>query len=82
MVQNCYKYPDTVATFPNVQPKSPLAQLEAIPSDPITSHMREEADPQLTTTSLQLAIESNKDLWIEIKTTLKKTQKENNNNKQ
>ena len=30
--------------FPNVQPESPLAQLEAIPSSPITSYMREEAD--------------------------------------
>ena len=30
--------------FPNIQPESPLAQLEAIPSSPITSYMREEAD--------------------------------------
>jgi len=37
--------------FPNVQPEPPLAQLEAIPSSPITSYTREEADPQLTTTS-------------------------------
>ena len=35
-------------------------QLEAIPSSPITSYTREEADPQLTTTSLQVVIESNK----------------------
>ena len=34
-------------------------QLEAIPSSPITSHTREEADPQLTT-SLQVITESNK----------------------
>jgi len=46
--------------FPNVQPESSLTQLEAIPSSPITSHPREEADPQLTTTSLQVVIESNK----------------------
>ena len=45
--------------FPNVQPESSLAQLEAIPSSPITIHMREEADAQLTTTSLQVVIESN-----------------------
>ena len=45
--------------FPNVQPKSPLAQLEAIPSGPLNSYAREEADPQLTTTSLQLVTESN-----------------------
>ena len=46
--------------FPNIQPESPLAQLETIPSSPITSYMREEADPQLTTTSLQVVIESDK----------------------
>ena len=45
--------------FPNVQPEPSLAQLEAIPSSPITSHTREEANPQLTTTSLQVVIESN-----------------------
>jgi len=33
-------------------------QLEAIPSSPITSHTREEAAPQLTTTSLQVVIET------------------------
>jgi len=32
-------------------------QLEAIPSSPITNYTREEADPQLTTTSLQVVIE-------------------------
>ena len=37
-----------------------MAQLEAIPSSPITSYMGEEADPQLTTTSLQVVTESNK----------------------
>ena len=37
-----------------------MAQLEAIPSSPITSHTREEADPQLTTTSLQVVIECSK----------------------
>ena len=46
--------------FPNMQPESLLAQLEAIPSSSIASYTREEADPQLTTTSLQVVIESNK----------------------
>ena len=46
--------------FPNIQPEPSLEQLEAIPSSPITSHTREEADLQLTTTSLQVVIESNK----------------------
>ena len=53
-------HPFREVVFPNVQPESSLMQREAIPSRPITSHMREEADPQLTTTSLQVAIESNK----------------------
>ena len=48
------------AVFPNVQPESPLAQLEAIPSSPIASYMREEADPYLITASLQAVVESNK----------------------
>jgi len=33
-------------------------QREAIPSHPITSNMREEADPQLTSTSLQVVLVS------------------------
>jgi len=53
-------HPFRVVVFPNVQPEPSLVQLEAIPSRPITSHTREEADPQLTTTSLQVVIESNK----------------------
>jgi len=53
-------HPFREVVFPNVQPESSLAQLEAIPSSPTTSHPREEADPQLTTTSLQIVIESNK----------------------
>ena len=44
--------------FPNMQPESPMAQLEAIPSCPITSYMEEEADPHLSTTFLQAAITS------------------------
>ena len=46
--------------FPNIQPESPLVQLEAIPSSPIASYMGEEADPHLTITSIQSAVESNK----------------------
>ena len=53
-------HPFREVVFPNVQPEPSLAQLEAIPSSPITSHMREEADHLLTTTSLQVVIESNK----------------------
>ena len=53
-------HPFRQVEFPNVQPESSLAQLEAIPSSPITSHLREEAAPQLTATSLQVVIESNK----------------------
>ena len=37
--------------FPNVQPEPSLAQLEAIPSSPITGYRSEGANPQLTTTS-------------------------------
>ena len=48
------------AVFPNIQPEPPLEHLEAIPSCPMTIYTREEADPQLTTTSLQVVIESNK----------------------
>ena len=50
--------------FPNVQPEPSLVQLEAIPSSPITRYRREEADPQLITTSLQVVIESNVSLYL------------------
>ena len=53
-------HPFREVVFPNVQPEPSLVQLEAIPSSPITSYMREEVEPQLTTTSLQVVIESNK----------------------
>ena len=45
--------------FPNIQPESPLAQLEAIPSSPIASHMGE-AYRLLTTASLQVVTENDK----------------------
>ena len=45
--------------FPNVQPESPLVQLKAIPSSPTASYTGEEARFPLTTTSLQVVVESN-----------------------
>ncbi|KAK4815148.1 hypothetical protein QYF61_017589 [Mycteria americana] len=44
--------------FPNIQSKPPLAQLEAISSRPITCYLGEETDPHLSTTSFQVAVES------------------------
>ena len=55
-------HPFREVVFPNVQPEPSLAQFEAIPSSPITSYVREEADPQLTRISLQEVIESDKGL--------------------
>ena len=46
--------------FPNIQPKPPLLQLEAISSCPITSHLTEETNTPLTTTSFQVVVESDK----------------------
>ena len=46
--------------FPNIHPESPLAQLEAIPSSPITSYVREETDLHLATVSLQVVTKSYK----------------------
>ena len=46
--------------FPDIQPESLLAQLKAIPSNPITVSVGEEADPNLTTTSFQVVVESDK----------------------
>jgi len=46
--------------FLNTQTKSFLVQLESIPSSSIASYEGEKADPHLTTTSLQVAVESNK----------------------
>ena len=50
-------HPFRQVVFPNVQPESPLVQLVTIPSSPIPDYMREEANLQLTTTSLQVVIE-------------------------
>jgi len=46
--------------FPNIQSKSPLMQLEAISSRPITSYLGEETNTHLTTASSQGVVESNK----------------------
>ena len=39
---------------PNVQPESPLEQRKAIPSHSISGYTGEEANPHLTTASLQV----------------------------
>jgi len=46
--------------FPNIPSKPPLMQLEAIASGPIASYLGEETNTCLTTTSFQVAVESNK----------------------
>ncbi|KAK4828375.1 hypothetical protein QYF61_026113 [Mycteria americana] len=46
--------------FPNIQSKPPLAQFEAISSCPITCYLGEETNPHLSTTSFQVAVESDK----------------------
>ena len=43
--------------FPNIKPKSPLAQPEAISSCPIASYLGEETNTRLTTTSFQVVVE-------------------------
>ncbi|KAK4830248.1 hypothetical protein QYF61_009315 [Mycteria americana] len=52
--------PFSEVKFPNIQSKPPLAQLEAISSCPITCYLGEETDTHLSTTSFQIAVESNK----------------------
>jgi len=46
--------------FHNIQSKSPLVQLEAISSCPITGYPEEETNTHLSTTSFQAVVESNK----------------------
>ena len=46
--------------FLNIQPESPLPQLEAVPSSPISSYVEEEADVHLATASSQVALQCNK----------------------
>jgi len=59
-------HPPGEELFPNIQPESPMMQLEAIISNPITSYMGEEANPHLTTTSLHviLSIWQSKRLYV------------------
>ena len=44
--------------FPNIQSKPPLMKLQAISSHPIASYLEEETNTCLTTTSFQVAVES------------------------
>lgn len=46
--------------FPNIQPQSPLVQLEAIFSHPTSSHLGEKAKPHLAKTSFLVIVESDK----------------------
>ncbi|KAK4815671.1 hypothetical protein QYF61_005417 [Mycteria americana] len=46
--------------FPNIQAKSPLVQLEAISSHPMACYLGKETDSHLSTTSFQVAVESDK----------------------
>ena len=43
-----------------MQPESPLAQLEVIPSSPVPSYTGEETESHLITTSLEVVVESDK----------------------
>lgn len=45
---------------PSVQPESPLAQLEAFPSCPVTGCLEEETNPHLVTLSFHGVVEGNK----------------------
>ncbi|KAK4827864.1 hypothetical protein QYF61_022014 [Mycteria americana] len=53
-------HPFSKEIFPNIQSKPLLTQLEAISSCPITCYWGEETDPHLSTTSFQVAVESDK----------------------
>lgn len=46
--------------LPNIQTDPPLTQLEAIPSSPVISYLKEVANLHLTTASFQVVVESNK----------------------
>ena len=46
--------------FPNIQTKPPRAQLEAIPSCPVTHYVGEDTDIHLATTSFQVVVERDK----------------------
>jgi len=46
--------------FPNIPSKPPLEQLEAVSSCPIIHYLGKETNTQLATTSLQIAVGSDK----------------------
>ena len=50
--------PFSKEVLPNIQPKTPLAQLKPIPPRPVTSLVGEQANPHLTTASFNVLIES------------------------
>ncbi|KAK4811173.1 hypothetical protein QYF61_019804 [Mycteria americana] len=52
--------PFSEVTFPNIQSKPPLVQLEALSSCAIICYWGEETDTHLSTTSFQVVVESNK----------------------
>jgi len=56
----CFNSPFGEEFFPNIQPKPPLVQLEAISSHFITCYLGEETDSHLATTSFQAVVESDK----------------------
>ncbi|KAK4817624.1 LOW QUALITY PROTEIN: hypothetical protein QYF61_021527, partial [Mycteria americana] len=53
-------HPFSKESFPNIQSKPLLTQLEAISSRPVTSYLGEETNTHLTTTSFQVVVESDK----------------------
>ena len=44
-------------SFPNIQSKPPLVQLEAVSSHPIDCYLGEETNTHLTATSFQVVVE-------------------------
>jgi len=46
--------------LPNIQTDPPLTQLEAIPSSPVISYLKEVANLHLTTASFQVVVENDK----------------------
>jgi len=53
-------HPFREVVFPNIHPESSLGQLEAIPSSPITSYTREEANPQWCPVTEHKIMETNR----------------------
>jgi len=45
--------------FPNILPKPPVTQLEAVSSHPITCYLGEDSKTRHATTSFQVVVESN-----------------------